>query len=299
MTKTKIVSQKHDTSKSEDDDDDPDYIPESSQSKYETNEQSNTTTDCKMKAGSADIEDTNTASQGDNQGGNDGGDDDDFDNLPDLVVEQSITSEKSHDTDEINTSSNKPNVTSDKMCESAETVHTENDKNDITNSVNPDVQEQGSSANSEQSVEYKTTDNSDDTSNDISKTSLKNDKQKQNEKVNNTQCNSSQNQPESMEVCDSETSLNFVKSSEQSEVLTSQDNMSRHLTPKLSGLPELNVLPRLSGGPDSFIDLDDEKEKKTTPRNPGVSRLMDRLIKHSQKKKKKHAKDVDIRCVHY
>ena len=62
------------------------------------------------------------------------------------------------------------------------------------------------------------------------------------------------------------------------------------LTPKLAAL---NVTPKLSGSPDSFIDLDDEV---TTPSRPvkGFHSLMERLMKHSTKRKKA-AQDVELR----
>ena len=63
----------------------------------------------------------------------------------------------------------------------------------------------------------------------------------------------------------------------------------------LANLPELSVLPKLSGGPDTFIDFDDDNEEVGKPRNPGVCLLMDRFMQHSKKPKKKHVKDVDIR----
>ena len=62
----------------------------------------------------------------------------------------------------------------------------------------------------------------------------------------------------------------------------------------LANLPELSVPPKLSGGPDTFIDFYDEEEVGK-PQNPGVCQLMDRFMQHSKKPKKKHVKDVDIR----
>ncbi|GFO48259.1 claspin [Plakobranchus ocellatus] len=60
----------------------------------------------------------------------------------------------------------------------------------------------------------------------------------------------------------------------------------------------LPPLPKLSGTPSDVICLDEEPEDiETTPKNPGVLRLMDRLARHSQKKLPKKAYDVDISIV--
>lgn len=61
----------------------------------------------------------------------------------------------------------------------------------------------------------------------------------------------------------------------------------------LSNITDLPSLPRLSGGPNSFIDF--SKESGESQLNPEVSKLMDRFIKHNKKKEKKVEKDVDIR----
>ena len=67
-------------------------------------------------------------------------------------------------------------------------------------------------------------------------------------------------------------------------------------TPILTRLPELtDVKPQLSGGPSSFIDLDEDESH--TPKNPGIINLIDRFLQHSKKKTHKHKKDVDIRYV--
>ena len=60
----------------------------------------------------------------------------------------------------------------------------------------------------------------------------------------------------------------------------------------LASLELDNVKPCLSGNSDAFVCL---VEEETVPVNPGVAKLMDRLCKHSTKKEKKHATDVDIR----
>ena len=60
----------------------------------------------------------------------------------------------------------------------------------------------------------------------------------------------------------------------------------------LASLDLDNVKPCLSGNSDAFVCLVEGEEK---PVNPGVAKLMDRLCKHSAKREKKHATDVDIR----
>ncbi|XP_033733550.1 claspin-like [Pecten maximus] len=68
---------------------------------------------------------------------------------------------------------------------------------------------------------------------------------------------------------------------------------------KLSGLSSLNLssLPRLSGGPNSFISLD-EDSGDATPKNKEMSVFMDRFLKHSQKKEKKKCdQDIQISVV--
>ena len=66
------------------------------------------------------------------------------------------------------------------------------------------------------------------------------------------------------------------------------------LTPKLASLGVGSSAPRLSCGPDSFIDLDDADSEGATPK-PGVHDLMARLVKHSAQRKKKGARDVELR----
>lgn len=69
------------------------------------------------------------------------------------------------------------------------------------------------------------------------------------------------------------------------------------LTPRLASLGVSLQKPRLSGGPDTFIDFD-VCEKKNTPK-PGVRDLMDRLMKHSAGRKKRGAQDIEMRyCFH-
>ncbi|KAL5008064.1 hypothetical protein ScPMuIL_013645 [Solemya velum] len=62
--------------------------------------------------------------------------------------------------------------------------------------------------------------------------------------------------------------------------------------PHLSGV-DLAFKPSLSGGPLSMVDLEGGT---ATPQNPGLTKLMTRLMNHSQKKKKE-AKDVDISII--
>lgn len=61
-------------------------------------------------------------------------------------------------------------------------------------------------------------------------------------------------------------------------------------------------MPKLSGSPDAVITLDDDDNEKDEERcsihrtvNPGVQRLMERLLQHSTKKKPKPAHDVSLR----
>ncbi|XP_069118445.1 claspin-like [Argopecten irradians] len=68
---------------------------------------------------------------------------------------------------------------------------------------------------------------------------------------------------------------------------------------KLSNLSSLDLssLPRLSGGPNSFINLDDDTGD-STPKTKQMSAFMDRFLKHSQKKEKKKCdKDIQISVV--
>ena len=86
-----------------------------------------------------------------------------------------------------------------------------------------------------------------------------------------------------------------VKGKLQATTPRSKDSVSKFLmktslTPKLANL---GVAPRLSGGPDSFIDLDDDSSE-VTPK-PGVKDLMDRLVKHSASRKRNKSKEVEMR----
>ena len=60
----------------------------------------------------------------------------------------------------------------------------------------------------------------------------------------------------------------------------------------LASLDLDSIKPCLSGNSDAFICLEEEERM---PTHPGVAKLMDRFCKHSTKKEKKHATDVDIR----
>lgn len=58
-------------------------------------------------------------------------------------------------------------------------------------------------------------------------------------------------------------------------------------------LPHLSAIPKLSGGPDVVISLDNEGAGTQMPQHPGVQKLMGRLMDHCKKRNKQH-KDVDI-----
>ena len=67
------------------------------------------------------------------------------------------------------------------------------------------------------------------------------------------------------------------------------------LTPKMLALSKMGVtsmMPKLSGGPDNFIDLEEGEEK---PQNPGLVKLMQRLEKHAKKKTHKKHEDIELR----
>ena len=76
---------------------------------------------------------------------------------------------------------------------------------------------------------------------------------------------------------------------------TSVKSWSGKVIPALGSV----VAPRLSGGPNDFVDLEDgeaggkEAEKKGPA--PGITQLMNRLMKHSTKKQKQKAKEVTVR----
>ncbi|XP_060082451.1 claspin-like [Ylistrum balloti] len=59
---------------------------------------------------------------------------------------------------------------------------------------------------------------------------------------------------------------------------------------------DLHSLPRLSGGPNSFISLD-EDSGGSTPKNREISIFMDRFLKHSKKKEKKADQDIQISVI--
>ncbi|XP_067680680.1 claspin-like [Haliotis asinina] len=68
------------------------------------------------------------------------------------------------------------------------------------------------------------------------------------------------------------------------------------MTPKMQVLSSLkDETPKLSGGPDSFINLDGDDDEG--PVFTGRDQLLNRFMEHSKKKKHKHAKDVDISIV--
>lgn len=59
-------------------------------------------------------------------------------------------------------------------------------------------------------------------------------------------------------------------------------------------MPHLSAVPRLSGGPDAVISLDEE-EGRGIPQHPGVKQLMGRFMDHSKKRAKHVSKDVAIK----
>lgn len=59
-------------------------------------------------------------------------------------------------------------------------------------------------------------------------------------------------------------------------------------------LPQLSAVPKLSGGPDEVISLDDDEETGI-PQHPGIQRLMGRFMDHCKKRTKHVNKDVDIK----
>ena len=96
---------------------------------------------------------------------------------------------------------------------------------------------------------------------------------------------------------DSETKLamestetdSIPESTKQDGEHTSIKSLVSDKLPKLKG-----VMPRLSGGPDNFVDLEDGEDKAPKEVKPGVTALMQRLMKHSTRKTRK-AKDVIVR----
>jgi hypothetical protein len=119
-----------------------------------------------------------------------------------------------------------------------------------------------------------------------------------NEKVNNDFCHNNSNLDTDIEM--EKDLINVGDKSKDILSICSETNTpsvpkSNKKSSKLAALAaSLPPAPRLSGGPDSFIDLTDEQSKNTPKASPGVQKLMDRLMKHSQKKLRK-AKDVEIR----
>ena len=65
-----------------------------------------------------------------------------------------------------------------------------------------------------------------------------------------------------------------------------------HIDDKIKALT-----PKLSGGEKEIVDLDNDDDTPTVPKQTGVEKLMDRLRKHSLKKKKKGSKAVEINVV--
>ena len=77
--------------------------------------------------------------------------------------------------------------------------------------------------------------------------------------------------------------------------LQGEPTKSITLTPKMLALSKMGVtsmMPKLSGGPDNFIDLEEGEEK---PQNPGLVKLMQRLEKHAKKKTHKKHEDIELR----
>lgn len=88
-------------------------------------------------------------------------------------------------------------------------------------------------------------------------------------------------------------------SGEKQEVdLVPSKNHTQNILDKLQlqGLA-LPPAPKLLGTPNDIICLDDPETEKTSPKNPGLLKLMDRLTRHSQKKAPKQAYDVDISII--
>ena len=108
-----------------------------------------------------------------------------------------------------------------------------------------------------------------------------------------------QNCDENFENKDPDVSLNTISvQSEKSankietEDMTVSDTKKRSKLDVLASIDINNIKPCLSGNSDTFICLE---EGESAPAHPGVAKLMDRLYKHSAKREKKHATDVDIR----
>ena len=64
------------------------------------------------------------------------------------------------------------------------------------------------------------------------------------------------------------------------------------LSQELGALGVTSITPTLSGGPDWMIDLDDDPPSK---KPSGVTKLMERLMKHSTKKHGRKGQDVELR----
>ena len=64
------------------------------------------------------------------------------------------------------------------------------------------------------------------------------------------------------------------------------------LSQELGALGVASITPTLSGGPDWMIDLDDDPPAK---KPSGVTKLMERLMKHSTKKHGRKGQDVELR----
>ena len=60
----------------------------------------------------------------------------------------------------------------------------------------------------------------------------------------------------------------------------------------MGALGVASMTPTLSGGPDWMIDLDDDPPAK---KPSGVTKLMERLMKHSTKKHGRKGQDVELR----
>ncbi|OWF55416.1 Claspin [Mizuhopecten yessoensis] len=100
-----------------------------------------------------------------------------------------------------------------------------------------------------------------------------------------------------MEVCDTtDQPSSAVSGDVDTEVSNKEDTPSTKLANR-GTLGDLSSLPRLSGGPNSFISLD-EDSGGSTPKNREMSIFMERFLRHSQKKEKKTSdQDVQISVV--
>ncbi|XP_062605693.1 claspin-like, partial [Saccostrea cucullata] len=108
--------------------------------------------------------------------------------------------------------------------------------------------------------------------------------------ISNTQCTDS---TKTLEKQSAKSNSEEIASQNRTEHTTTQESkLSFLLEPDL---PHMSAVPKLSGGPDAVISLDEEEEEE--PQNPGVRKLMGRFMDHCKKRTKHVNKDVDIRIV--